>query len=410
MSEIPLDPEGFVRALVGTIPNDFVGVQGMPDVSADPAQLADQITARATAQLGPSSIPYGRNVRENLPSEIAAAMQEVDTGWSTADMNFSEAPVDVPVMIKPWPHDSWERTFTRGQTAFASRVRGVGNNGFQTIASVPVLNTLHERRARLDLARKQATAATVAGSTVVVNLHSGASTSTLRMHARTDDASLRALTAADANDYKKKWDLLGTFTKCVTGAEMSAEPLYNVAAMGLGESDPTNLFADDLLAGEKLYYIVGKFQREGAARVAYGGGGALGARLGAYMQIRGFTSAYFPQHLKAEDGRPALGDIDYIDIEHRMACQWQDYEWDALMKAPRPIRTLTQEGVQAALETVPDIVWDAYMLGDVYPLGIVKNRISQRETEERRLAAHFDPTIYASLKAVKVFNFVWGEQ
>jgi hypothetical protein len=404
---MPLDPEGFARAMIGNVPNDFVGVQGMNDIGPDPSNMADQIVSRVTAQLGPTTVPYSRDIRDKFPGDVAAAMAEIDTGWSTADSNWQEAPVDVPIMVRPWPHDSWERTFVRGQTAFASRVRGVGNNGFQTIATPPVLNSLQERRARLDLVNAPIGTRQPIAPSVSIRLASSTSASMLRMHARTDDASLRALTAVDANEFKQKWDLLGTFTKGITGAEMAAEPMYNVAAMGLGESDVTNIFADDLLAAEKLYYIVGEFDA-----VTHGGGrsGGVGSRLGTTLQIRGFSSHTFPQHLTAEDGRPKFGDIDYIKAEHRMACTWQDFEWDADMKAPRPIKTLAQEGIQAVLEEIPTIVYDAYMLGDVNPLGIDKTRISQRETAERRLAAHFDPMIYMTMKTVNVFNFIWGEQ
>lgn len=400
------------------MPPRFEGVQSMSDVPVSSRDLAQSIISRAQAQMAPSSVPYGDQVRRALPADIAGAMQEVDTEFATADVNFSEAPVDVPLMVKPYPTpDSWERTFTRGQTMFVSRLRGVGNNGMQTVASVPVLNTLQERRSRLAAlpivsAYGGGAPTGGGGGTAGMTLMAGRQSSSLRFATRGADAQLISLTAVDANEFATKWDMLGNLTSGVVGATHAAEPMFNVAAMGLGESDVTNLFADQLMPGEKLFYHVGMYERIGLSRIGYGSAAALGgaSRLGPYLQIRAFTSAMQPQHNTGADGVPVMSDIDYIERERHIACTWIDYGWDDEFQRPKRLDTAAREGRQELIESVPQLVYDAYMQGHVYPVGIVKTRLAQRETADRRLAAHFDTKLYQAIKHVKVFNFIWGEQ
>ena len=351
---------------------------------------------RGEAVLGP--------LRAALPDQLARGLRVVNTGFSTTDAQTDQIITQL-VFARPFPQ-RWEQGYVEKSALFANRSEATfGVLGMHTVADVPVLNFLLELGA---LQSRQQTLVPRAG--IVTELD--------QLAARFGE--LTATTAAEARD---RWNFLGPMTTFQdAGIHSSMEPVRRAqgAERMLGwsvfnRSHTFNLFGTHLKRGDQLYYVCRDYDMSPYQHFVDPHGNAVVAR-SSYpaqaLQVRGFSessaafpppSTYDPKEGPDSFKNPHDGDADYVRRAHKMAAEWKPIKADG---DGVPVRdaSVTDETVQSIVASIPQVVYNAYMTGTVYRVGIARHTEGRAPTEAQILDAHRSQEKMKLLQTVEIYR------
>jgi len=343
-------------------------------------------------------------MRSVLPSAISGAMSVENTGFSGLDAQTDEQIV-LTVMAQPFRYHHWEQSYCEFMPLFVHR-NEQGHRDYPnivTVGSVPVINTLLEAHE----------AASGRGNVLVGGAAAQATQAFSQAYAR--------LVGGDtAVEVGERWNWLGNFTQHAAGgniyssnaSERRAGLQRTIGYTRWLRSNVFNIFSTQPRAGQQLYLTLRECDISPYENVLDPEGNTLARRSApraSALQMVGMTDsdcgALYPNTgcLTAHDfakepasfscvPRDGL-DSDYVRRQHRAAQQSCIIDFgddDNLDKIS--VKYLAQaEGVQAALDSVPQVVYDAYMEGVVYPIGIVREAKDARPSHsalQRALRSH----------------------
>jgi hypothetical protein len=266
------------------------------------------------------------------------------------------------VIAKPFL-DGMEQDMVSGSAIFSAINDESGEKGLRTVADIPILNYLFEL------------AAVEAGRARVVETDFPETISDLIGYA---DGTI-ALTPQELVD---KWAYLGTKMpddNSHTGIGTSLIPY-----VPYGGVQHRNIYGQRVRPGQCLFLTARNVNLSGDSQMLNPNGVAVAGRsslTGPVLQLAGFSSAettFCPndssvtsvgQYTNAIHNRPTQAtDLDFIQREKRLASEYKPLEFDEFtgnFYHSDPMR----EGQQDALESVPDLVYDAYTFGVSFMVG-----------------------------------------
>jgi len=377
------------RRVRDVLPGQKRGLTSAQDVADSLLTTAMGKRFRGGEALGP--------LRSAVPDQLARSMTVVNSGISTVDSQTDEIITQL-VMVKPFPQ-RWEQGYVEKTTLFASRSEEMfGLPNVHTVADVPVMNFLLELGS---LAKRQY--AFAPRGNMVSELAD--------MFTRFKD-----LIADSGEDWAAKWNLLGPMTTFQdAGIHSSYEPARRAqgAERMLGYSVYNraltfNLFAPELQRGQQLFYVCKDVDMSDSPNFLDPHGNAVVARTAypAFVpQVVGFTDkqAAFPFHNTSyrsdEFTDPREGDLDYVRREHRLRQEYCEYEVD-----DETGRVHMRDCAADDKEIVPQIVYDAYMIGSVKRLGLARYTEGRAPTEAEIRRAHRSQERMKLLQTVEIYR------
>lgn len=340
-----------------------------------------------------------------LPGRMAEGMSVVNAGYSTTDQQTDEV-IAQPLIMRSWHPHPWERSFVEGTSLFVNRKEPwAGTQGLHAVASIPVLNYFSELAAMhrtKQLARP---------------LRPPGAAGRRQVPALVDDE----YAAVDPADFAQKWNYIGTAAgdQGAGGVANRSVSVYRAREKMINENPYGRvpgvfcLFSEQPRRGERLYFITREYEAS-QANFTDPDGSVIAGRAefpAPFMQTRGMTdqSAGFAAHctigadLASGDG-PFVGDVDYIRRQHRIAHDWTEFDWSEetgeLVVVRQPVE---DEGVQAAVDAVPDTVYEAYMEGDVKYVGVARQLIGEGPSAKHLADAHRDHNRMRTLATLELW-------
>lgn len=361
--------------------------------------------------------PYVESVLSAvLPSSIRVSTQVIDTQYSTEDANAnSNDNVLQTIVAKPYPDGlGWERNFRQSTPLFCARGEEQRvTRGTYTVADLPILNYLLEYRSVLDAAQAlqgvKPLQATYDGSKQVPPSPSpqgsGHSSDLLRGTAfgelGADDLEARfgVFMARTAEEMRDKWNYLGCMTS--DGGIPGDVNVHNARTLLLSYSNFKRNRLDNhfgaVRKGTQVYYVakcVENVRREfldPTGQVVRGRADFPSQ----FLQVFGINDhhSYYPLHnttmygadvrhdgAQYNDDTPLLSretdkiDRDYIYRSQRVAQYHSEVDWDETTDTFFFRNVAAQEGMQEAVASAPQIVFDAYHWGETYFVGTVTEK------------------------------------
>jgi hypothetical protein len=333
--------------------------------------LSDNLLASVKRFRGTSAV---EPLRAALPAAMRDSMNVVNTG--VADLGqMTDQIITWNILAKPYP-EHWEKGFVEYTALWGNRHEqeyASTEIGQHTIADLPILNWAQELGS---IVRSQ-------GALMRRDL--------LGKQRQLYDYYAH-LIADDADDFRRKWNRLGNMTTVVGGVHSSlfsnraAHPSQRLLGFSPGwdRSYTFNVFASHIKKGDQLFYVVSDFDAPYRSFFNPRGEAIAGRTNFAsrFLQIRGMTDTempFVPGDTSAggafdDADAPGEADADYMRRDTLAAQEYEPLEYDPEFDMMRVRDLIGQEGAQEALANVPQLVWEAYHFGTVYPIGVARHR------------------------------------
>ena len=340
---------------------------------------------------------------KQLPNGLRVA-SSLSTGLSTIDQHPDEI-ITNTIIARPFGN-GWEQGLTPYTALFSNKSEPDNMaKGMYTLADVPVLNYLLEQAA---VAQQQASLlrADVAARTRNV------------MH------RYKMYTATSAEEFCEKWNFLGNMTDGSGVAQLGPREHRAGQQRLLGYSNwkrahTWNLFGEHLQRGQQLFFTIREFDMSPYKELYDPEGNSTASRAGLpsrVLQVRGFTDieTSFPANdtsctsvgvYSATVGStaPRDCDLDYIQRQRRLVCDYKPVDYDVLTDSWSYRDIAAQEGAQAALDDVPELVYDAYMTGICFSVGRVRDMKNRRVTQAQILLAQRSRPVMRQCGEVEIY-------
>lgn len=340
-------------------------------------------------------------------------------------------------------------------------IRAQKQPGFHTLATLPLLNQIqaHLNQTRRDAAmlanagggalQRARSAVLDAGNDDPVvkrrraaaaiplqrNLYGSAPRSVVARQL----AALQSLGAVDPQELFEKIEWLGPISKVTPAGAADSTSLdrsFNYSYHSRGKIH--NVFSRHPQAGDSLFFSVGVYQRDQLEALAastqnhnlslaaaqtkrkYGdtayvaGAAYVGAvqkmsNNDAFAQVRGWSSRDAAQFLAPVPPSEYLPwkayELFCVEQEHRMAQEYVEYRYDAETGTMQPVNTLATEGLQEALASLPDLVWNNWITSTrVFSVGTVKTPMNQPTSMQAILNGHYDHSALQALPHIDIFQ------
>ena len=345
-------------------------------------------------------------VQSTLPAEMRDRVTQIDAGVSTLDAQTDEVMVH-QILIQPYlRHHAWEQALTEFTPLFVNRdPRSRGPcKGIYRVSSIPILNAILEageaavgrgRRVKVQgEALKNASALFHDYSSLVTNA---------------DGSLCNAVEVMDANNF------LGVMIASINaGGIYSSDGAVRMAQgyqRQIGYSrvlrvEVANFFSPDARPGDRIYLVARDTDTSGYDALLDPSGVSF-ARRSAFqassLQITGMTdrgggilphasSCTSADRYWADAGcaDPGRADIDYMRREHAVAQEFTHFDFDVDNEEDvfRVRNLVGQEGIQEAVASVPQLVYEAYMEGAAVALGVVRTTVGKQGTAQQIARAH----------------------
>jgi len=355
-------------------------------------------------------------VQAVLPAGLTATMNVIDTGLSTLESQTDEQMVH-SLFAVAFPGHRWEQSYCDYTSLFVARDHEGERRhpGLYTVASVPVLNAILE----------SAEAATGKGRRLSYQGNAAANAGAFY-------GAYTSLAATTAEEFGEKWNFAGHFTSQNAGGIYSSDAgerrsggtQRQIGVSRWNRTNAFNLFSPSVRVGTRLYFTVRDFD------VSETGGfcdpeGVTIARRSAFpatsLQVRGMTDTDCDMLPHASGcnsadmfwgdagnvgATPRNDDADYVRREHAAAQGYVHFDFgmddNKDIFVVRPL--IEQEGITEAVANVPQLVWESYQEGVVYPVGVVREVKGARSSAANILKGHRSHEILKTLTRLELMG------
>jgi len=415
-------------------------------------QLQQALLGSISAQGGAGAVPFQSDIQQLFGRDFfrgagGSSMAFIDASAQTTQDTLNDQPIENPIFSMPY-EDRAELQIEQYMPLFSLRGEHLQKSpGFHAVATPVIINNIQARLVQAERDAQLFGAAAV-GSAIGVDGKRRAVSAQRVARGRSDRATnarildtLRNFGALSAADLHRKIDYLGPVTQVYDSsgsrssrdayANVSSERIFNYSLYSRGKIH--NMFGAALEKGDQLYFSIGRFSRDqltalgatsgysntaatsykrkgygGADSSAYVGMSGRAASQDAFVQIRGWSSREARQFMgdtsELDALKPEAQDRFYCEREVRAAVEYREYEYDPATDSMRLVDNLA-EGVQEALNNVPDLVLENYLIaGAVIPVGTVKTTLPRRTTERAILNGHYDHKALALLPHIDIYQ------
>lgn len=208
-----------------------------------------------------------------------------------------------------------------------------------------------------------------------------------------------------------------------------SERVFNYA-MPLCRAKIQNIFGEALKRGDNLYFSISRYSREALLQIGAASGMMLGKRtygageevpvssyvgqmqyassVDEYTQVRGWSSRdgreYLGDTSPLDSLKPDAADRYYVERVATAASQYREFRYNETTDELVEVPLAAQEGVQEAINNLPDIVIENYLAhGIVIPVGTVKQLLNPVTTKRNILNAHYDARSLALQPHVEIY-------
>jgi len=449
-----------VNQLLGTLmPQRIPAVTGaqLPETAnaeSDGSAVMNQVEAAllgaVSAQGGTGVVPFQSNLSRLMGQDLFAQSEQeiafIDASQYTTQESLNDQPIINPIFAMPWA-ERYELEIKTYMPLFTLRADSADRApGFNPVATPVIINNLQARLLQAErdealygaggmMADRQPQRRRVVGNAAAMprsRRGNNRSTRTLQM--------LRNFGALSAEELHRKLYFLGPVAQVYDSSGSHATQAANyygnptseriIAHTLYSRGKINNMFDPALEKGDQLYFSLIKCSRDelasfGAGATQTNSAAALNrkrkgdaqyvnverrtaAASDEFVQVRGWSSrnahAFLGNTSPLDAMRPEAQDRFYVEREMAAAVEYREYEYDADSDTVRLVDNLA-EGVQEALNNVPDVVLENYLAsGVVIPVGTVKTPLPKRVTGRAILNAHFNHDALAALPHIDIYQ------
>lgn len=261
---------------------------------------------------GPLSTTYSEPGASVLPPQMAASIAYgVEENWDPASMH-QVAPNVFDLRLRAWRMGGYQHSVREGTQLFGSIVETMAPPDKVSSATIPALNLLLERRAFDDARATAFGAGSGDGFTEVT----------------TEESLLAKLMGADTPaQMRQNWEYIGPAVEPGQSNGVAEEPLWGVAAGGLGVTRVTNIFGTDVKPFDWLYLVLTLVENP-SARMA----NDYTPQPKQILQIRGRAGRSIPArntNMSKTDWAPNAKDVDSMRKGVLVPQEWRECKFNA---------------------------------------------------------------------------------
>lgn len=335
---------------------------------------------------GPLARPYPEAASSVLPAEMAQSIAYgVEPNWDMTSM-MQNSPDAHHMRLRAWKKGGYQYTVAPGTHLFSSLVKAMQSLDKVTVATVPLINELLERRA-YDEAR---------AITFNVGTNPNRFTDTI------DESSQLATTygADTPADLLDIWTFAGVAIEPGETNGLTNEPLWSFAVPSRGVVSMTNCFSIRVQPADFLYFITSYVANKNTVV-----GNEYTPQPRQIMKMRGWAGMGVPArntNISKTDWKPNPDDADSMRMGVLKPLEWTEFKYNA--NAPPGSKWTTDQPLHAIADGVQkQIKLNLYEQGAIVCVGQVEGSAPRSCYDAKQLANGLqNSTVYKTLPLVSV--------
>ena len=337
--------------------------------------------------LGPLARPYPEAASSVLPPEMAQSIAYgVEPNWDMTSM-MQNSPAVTHIRLRAWKKGGYQYTIAPGTHLFGSLVKAIQSPNKVTVATVPLINELLERRA-YDEARA-----------FTFNIGSNPN----RFTDVVDESSQMATTygADTPADLLDVWAFAGVAVEPGETNGLTNEPMWSFAMPSRGVVSMTNCFSENVQPADFLYFITSFVSNKNAVV-----GNEYTPQPRQVMKMRGWAGLGIPArntNISKTDWKPNPNDADSMRMGVMKPLEWTEFKYNA--NAPPGSKWTTQQPMQSIADggVQKQIKLNLYEPGTIVCVGQVEGSAPRSCPDPKQLANGLqNSTVYKSLPLISV--------